>query len=99
MKKYIGILFGAAGLTLFVLSFMYENVVFFFMGIPLLLLGIFLLIFMMVYDLYEKDKKIDYELVKKHGFHLVKCSSCGKENVLEDQYCVYCGERLDQDEV
>ena len=99
MKKWIGAFIILSGLALFTVSFLYEQVILFFLGIPVILLGVFVLVFVMVYDLYQKDKKIDYEIVKKFGYTLVQCPVCGKENVLEDIYCVHCGERLDQNEV
>lgn len=99
MKKYIGALIIILGLGCFVVSFFFEQLILFFIGIPVLLFGVFMLVFVMVYELYQKDKTIDYEIVKKYGFTVVDCPNCGKENVLEDQYCIHCGERLDQNEV
>ena len=99
MKRVIGVVVGFIAIGLFALSFILDNIIFFLVGIPVLLIGIFLIIFAMVADLYQKDKLIDYELVKKHGLTLVQCKSCEKENVLEDIYCIHCGERLEEDEV
>jgi len=94
MKRWIGALVMLCGIGLFSLSFFYEQILLFIIGIPVLIGGIFLIVFTMVYDLYQKDKKIDYEMVKKYGFHLMECPECGKENVLEDIYCTHCGEKL-----
>ncbi len=99
MKKAIGILIGVGALTLFALSFFLKNIVLFFIGIPVLLIAVFVIIFTMILDLYQKDKMIDYELVKKSGLTLVRCPQCEKENVYEDIYCIHCGERLDDNEV
>jgi len=99
MKKSIGVLIGLLALVLFSLSFFLEQTFLFLLGIPVLLLGIFVLVFTMVVELYQKDKLIDYELVKQHGLTLVKCKECQKENVLEDVYCIHCGERLDNNEI
>ena len=99
MKKGVGIALGFGAIALFALSFVLENIILFFIGIPVLLLGIFVIIFTMVVELYQKDKMIDYELIKKSGLTLVRCPHCDKENVLEDIYCIHCGERLDEDEV
>ena len=99
MKKSIGIIVGMAALLLFALSFVYEQIVLFFIGIPVLLLGIFIIVFTMVVELYQKDKMIDYELVKKSGLTLVHCPKCNKENIKEDVYCIFCGERLDENAV
>lgn len=99
MKRAIGVIVGIVALGLFALSFILENIIFFLVGIPVLLCGIFLIIFAMVADLYQKDKMIDYELIKKSGLTLVHCPHCEKENVKEDIYCIHCGERLEEDEI
>lgn len=99
MKKSIGVVIGAVALGLFTLSFFLENIFLFFIGIPVLLIGIFVIIATMVIDLYQKDKTIDYELVKKSGLKLVHCPQCGKENIKEDIYCIFCGERLEENDI
>jgi len=40
------------------------------------------------------DKELNIEALKKAGLTIVTCNNCLKDNVLEDQYCVHCGERL-----
>ena len=99
MKRVVGVVVGFIAIGLFALSFILENIIFFLVGIPVLLIGIFLIIFAMIADLYQKDKLIDYELVKKHGLTLIICPNCERENVLEDIYCIHCGERLEDNEV
>jgi len=99
MKKIIGVLISALALVLFALSFFLETMFLFFIGIPVLLLGIFVIIATMVIDLYQKDKMIDYELVKKSGLTLVHCPQCEKENIKEDIFCIFCGERLEENEI
>lgn len=99
MRKSIGIIIGLVAIVLFGLSFFLENMLLFFLGILLLLIGVFVTITSMVVDLYQKDKMIDYELVKKSGLTLVHCPQCNKENIKEDIYCIFCGERLEKDEI
>lgn len=99
MKKSIGVIIGVLALVLFALSFYLEIMFLFFIGIPVLLVGIFVIIATMVIDLYQKDKMIDYELVKKSGLTLVHCPQCTKENIKEDIYCIFCGERLEENEI
>ena len=99
MKKGIGVIVGAIAIVLFGLSFFLENMLLFFLGIPVLIIAIFVIIASMVFDLFQKDKMIDYELVKKSGLTLVHCPQCDKENIKEDIYCVFCGERLEEDEI
>lgn len=99
MKKSIGVLVGLLALGLFTLSFFLENFILFIIGVPVLLIAIFIIIGTMVLELYQKDKMIDYELVKKSGLTLIHCPHCDKENIKEDIYCVFCGERLEEDEI
>jgi len=99
MRKVIGLMIGALAIVLFAFSFFLENIFLLFLGIPVLLIGIFVVIASMVFELYKKDKLIDYELVKKSGLTLMECKHCGKENIKEDIYCIFCGERLEEDEI
>ena len=63
--------------------------------ILMLIITIFVGIAWMIVDLYYMDKELDYEQLRKSKLTVVPCTSCLKENVLEDQYCVYCGEKLE----
>ena len=44
------------------------------------------------------DRELNIEALQKAGLTIVKCNNCLKENVLEDQYCVHCGERLGKED-
>jgi hypothetical protein len=44
--------------------------------------------------LFIRDKELDIEELQKSGLTIVNCKVCKKANVLEDQYCIYCGEQL-----
>lgn len=92
--KYIGFVIGFLSIVILALSYFIESVGAFFIGIFVLVLSILFIIFVMTVELYQKDKLIDYDLVKKTGLRIVKCANCEKENVLEDQYCRYCGQKL-----
>jgi len=52
----------------------------------------------MTYDLFKSDKNLDIEALKKQGLTIVDCLNCLKSNVLEDKYCVFCGEKLGNDD-
>ncbi len=81
--------------TLAFLLFYYEESLFFlFVGIFVLIAGIVTIGILQTLDLMKQDKLIDYEMVEKLKLHLVECPACHKENILEDQYCRYCGEQL-----
>jgi predicted RNA-binding Zn-ribbon protein involved in translation (DUF1610 family) len=100
VKSYriLGIVLGLSSLLLFVLTYLYSNLLYFIIGILVLVGSIFLIVFSMVVDLYQKDKNIDYEIVKKMNLTIVTCKVCGKENILEDQYCRYCNEQLEAEQ-
>ena len=82
------------GIILIVSSYFLESLVLFFMGILFVLLGIISLIIVNSLKLFLMDKQINIEALKKAGLTIIKCDNCLKDNVLEDQYCVHCGERL-----
>jgi len=97
IKTYraIGIILGLCSILLFVLTYLYDNILYFIIGILILLGSIFVIVFSMVADLYQKEKVIDYKNVEKMGLTIVECKHCGKKNILEDQYCIYCKEKLE----
>lgn len=68
-----------------------------FLGILIVILGAFFIMIMQSISLFLNDKKLDIDALKKQGLTIVKCSNCEKENVLEDQYCIFCGELLGEE--
>lgn len=94
--KYVG--YGIIGLSLVGLYIAYsmESYGLLFAFIGLLLVSIFGLIFVMSVQMFQKDKELDLELIKESNLTLVECSYCHKKNVLEDQYCIHCGEKLEE---
>ncbi len=92
--RYSGYFLGFCSIILIGGSYFLQSLIVFFFGVALLLISIFTIIIMMVVELYQKEKILDYELIKKSNFTIVVCDNCHKENVLQDQYCVKCGERL-----
>lgn len=63
-------------------------------GAIFLLVSILVNVTLSTINMYKEDKMLDIEALKKSGLTIVVCSQCKKENVLEDQYCIYCGEEL-----
>ena len=74
--------------------FTYRNFVLF-IGVGVILFGVLFLMGIQSVFIFIEDKKLDIDLLKKQGFHIVKCPNCEKENVLEDQYCMFCNEKLE----
>jgi hypothetical protein len=73
-----------------------------FTAATLTLIGILFLVVSLVYTLFVysieifiKDKELDIEELKKQGLTVVICENCRRNNVIEDIYCIYCGERLE----
>lgn len=92
--KILGYCLGLISMFLFVISYLNTSLLLFFAGAFTLVISILSIIIIMTFDLFQKDKKIDYEAVKKNNLTLIDCQYCGKVNILEDKYCTKCGEKL-----
>jgi len=102
MKKSIGliilsVLMSIIGLALIIGSYYLESLLLLFIGVVIILVGILSYIIIKALNLFVMDKELNIEALKKAGLTIVKCNNCLKDNVLEDQYCIYCGERLGND--
>ncbi len=78
----------------FLIFYIEESIFFLFVTIFLLVAGTVSIVIVQAIDLAKHEKMIDYEMVEKYHLHLVDCPACEKENILEDQYCRFCGEQL-----
>lgn len=94
MMIIISIMGTVLGVILILSSYFLESLVLFFMGLAFVLLGILSLIIVNSLKIFLMDKQLNIEALKKAGLTIVKCNNCLKDNVLEDQYCIHCGERL-----
>lgn len=94
--KYIAYLFVISSFGLFYIAYLNESFILFLFGVGLIVFSILAIIFFMTIEMYQNDKKIDYEAAKKQNLSIVTCKQCNKENILEDQYCVYCGGKLEE---
>lgn len=98
LLNYLGYVIGLLGIVLFGLSYYFENMLILMIGVSVLLIGIFYTIAMQVMALFKKDKSIDLLEVERLGLSITTCKHCGNVNVLEDQYCIHCGEKLERED-
>ncbi len=86
------------GLILIIASYFLESLFLFFAGVLLVVLGVLSFIILNSLKVFIMDKELNIEALQKAGLTIVKCDNCLKNNVLEDQYCVHCGERLGKED-
>jgi len=79
-------------------SFFSVSLSLFFTGIISILAGIAYLIIVSVIELFKKDKELNLSHFRSEGFQIVSCNNCEQENLLVDQYCIHCGEKLESEE-
>lgn len=96
LHKIGSILIGLVAIALFASSYLTESILIFIIGTFLLLISIFLYIFLMVLELYRKDKEFNVDKLREQGLTIVNCKHCNEVNVFEDQYCRSCGEKLEE---
>ncbi len=82
------------GLVILGISYFKASMVIFFVGSVITVLGIVAVISLMTLKLFLQDKELEIDKLKAMGLTIVTCEKCGKQNVFEDQYCIYCGEEL-----
>lgn len=75
-----------------------ENIFLMVISTITLLVSILFLMIYQVFELFKRDKILDLEQLKQQGLTIVECVNCHKMNVLEDQYCIFCGEKLKENE-
>ncbi len=85
------------GVMLLGLSYLKASFAIFFVGCAVTILGFLAVISLMTLKLFLKDKELDLENLRAMGLTIVTCKKCERQNVLEDQYCIYCGEELKND--
>jgi len=85
------------GILVMIISYLENSFLLFFIGSFLVVAGFIGVIVIQSLNLFIKDKELEIENLKKLGLTIVKCENCLKDNVLEDQYCIHCGESLGKD--
>jgi len=82
------------GIIVMVISYLQSSFLLFFIGCALIVFSFLGIIIIQALNLFVRDKELEIEKLKKMGLTIVKCNNCLKDNVLEDLYCIHCGESL-----
>lgn len=88
---FIGVIFGAVSIGF---GYFFQYTSFLFVGVIIVVVSGFAIMVLQSINLFINDKKLDIEALRKKGLTIVPCPYCEKDNVLEDKYCIYCGEEL-----
>lgn len=97
MKFYL-YLFIILGIVIFSYGIHMDNVWLVFIGIFNSVFGFIGVTFSRAYYMFTKEEDIHETLKKYKTLHIAICSECGKENILEDIYCVKCGNKLGEED-
>jgi len=93
---YLSALMIVLSVFLIGLSFYILNIFILIASIIILLVSIISVVAASTIDMFKRDKELDIEKLKENGLHIVTCKNCDRLNVLEDQYCIFCGEKLEE---
>jgi hypothetical protein len=91
MIGFIGIIIGVISIGF---GYFFQYPEFLFTGVVIVVISGFTIMILQSINLFINDKKLDIDLLRKQGLTIVTCPYCEKGNVLEDKYCIYCGEEL-----
>lgn len=86
------------GLLFIIGSYFLEMMIMLLIGSMLIIVGLISYITIRTLNVFIQDKELNIEALRKAGLTIVTCNNCQKDNVLEDQYCIYCGERLGKED-
>ncbi|MFK5883701.1 MAG: hypothetical protein QM489_05095 [Candidatus Izemoplasma sp.] len=95
-KVYLLIIIGVMllGLGLLLYSIVIFNVALLIIGIMIFLFGVLGMTLLYGYSLFGKVEDVQETINKNNNLHLAICSECGRKNILEDIYCIKCGNAL-----
>lgn len=93
-RLFVGIIVALTGILVIIVAALKILIELVFIGVFIILVSILYIVFIMSFDVFRKDKVLDLESLKNHGFSVISCTSCNKNNIKEDKYCIYCGEKL-----
>jgi ABC-type bacteriocin/lantibiotic exporter with double-glycine peptidase domain len=95
--KYVSVILGLIAVILFVLAYLNMDFVYVILASAVLLMAVFTYVASVIVYYYNREMEWDQALVQEQGLTIVTCKACSKKNVLEDKYCKYCGEVLDNE--
>lgn len=93
-QTYIGFILIIISIGIIIISYVLSNFTLFFLGLFLIVVSVIALIVLLSIDVFRRDKILDLDKLRKEGLTIVECPECSKSNVLEDKYCIFCGEKL-----
>lgn len=94
LLRYSGILFMILSLILITFSAYNASITLLLIGIITMMVSAVYFILVLSFDMFRRDKQLDYKVLSESGLTIVECSECHKKNVLEDKFCIFCGEIL-----
>ena len=98
-KKYIlieAIVF-ALSLCIMLILITIGQILLSYIFLSLIMVSLFLTVMTMSLGMFKKDKMLDIEALTKQGLTVITCKECNKTNVLEDIFCIFCGEKLGEE--
>lgn len=102
MNYKVIIFLGVTGIIISIIaiagSFFLASPLMMIISIIILVVSILTMFLFLSIDMFSKDKKLDIEALKQQGLTIVECVNCHRKNVLEDQYCIFCGETLNYEQ-
>lgn len=90
----ISIILVIVSIVFVLLSVIRDSIILLFTGIILLVVSTLLYTFFNVYKTFKREKSPDFDKLIESGLTITNCIECSSKNVLEDQYCINCGEKL-----
>lgn len=96
--RIIGLILILVSVLIIILSMYQKSIIILFVGIFTLVVSVFLSILLPYLYVFKEDRILNEEKIIEQGLHIVLCKSCERKNVLEDKYCIYCGEDLAEED-
>ena len=94
LPQLIGVAMIIVSLGLITVSYYISSILFLMGSILILLVSIISLFLSITIDMFRRDKVLDLDALKQQGLTITECKNCKKKNVLEDIYCIFCGDLL-----
>lgn len=88
--RYVAVFMMAITLVLLIGSVYFNHSILMLITGGLFIVSVVFHLSLKVITPFIMDKILDIDALKEQGLTIVQCPNCHKENVLEDQYCIYC---------